>query len=346
MNINPKVVDISHYDRLVGKGFQSVREAGIIGVIHKSSEGTGVVDRPYADRRKLANDAGLLWGAYHFIRPCSDYAAQADFFLRCATPDDHTLVSLDFEVPTVPVDEARAFIEEVETKLGRKVVLYSGNTVKEDLGKKHDPWWAERRLWLAQYSSKWTVQPSWEAPWLWQFTGDGVGPKPHMIPGIEIDGGLDISSFDGTDEELIQQWVDDAHHEPQGASDADHPNLPTPTFSNVIMTEFCGEDDGPQTSAYTGKVIDPRALGVALPFHFKVPPKVRITGSAGITVDAPVVDVGPWFTNDPWFNTPDGRPRAESVARTNGAGIDATPATWEALGGRRGKAKITMQLLP
>ena len=39
-------------------------------------------------------DAGLLWGAYHFLRPVS-IAAQVDFFLKIASPDNTTLLALD-----------------------------------------------------------------------------------------------------------------------------------------------------------------------------------------------------------------------------------------------------------
>jgi hypothetical protein len=44
----------------------------------------------------------------------------------------------------------------------------------------------------------------WEKPWLWQFTGDGKGPAPHAIPGIQDN--MDISSFDGSDDDLAAQW--------------------------------------------------------------------------------------------------------------------------------------------
>ncbi len=205
MDINPKVIDISHYDRLVGGGFQDVRKAGIIGVIHKSSEGIGIVDHPYSARRPLAKEAGLLWGAYHFIRP-GDMISQAEFFLIAAQPDDHTLVSLDFEVDNVSVDECKQFAEHCELRIGRKIVLYTGHTIKEDLGNKIDAWWGARRLWLAQYTTKPVVQKSWKKYWLWQYTGDGLGPTPHNIRGIQIDGGLDISHYDGTDEQLIKEW--------------------------------------------------------------------------------------------------------------------------------------------
>jgi hypothetical protein len=37
---------------------------------------------------------------------------------------------------------------------------------------------------------------NWPSARLWQFTGDGIGPKPHSIPGI-VGSGIDINSYEG-----------------------------------------------------------------------------------------------------------------------------------------------------
>ncbi len=331
MTINPKVIDISHYDGVAGGGFQLARRFGIVGVIHKSSEGLGIVDSRYATRRASAVAAGMLWGCYHFIRS-GNMKNQAEFFLRAASSNDKTLVSLDYEVDNVNPSAAREFIELVESKIGRKVVLYSGNTIKEKLGSRHDPWWAERRLWLAQYATKWTVQASWRAPWLWQYTGDGVGPGPHNVPGIIISGGCDISSYAGNDEQLRAQWVDDSSHVPVPAPVPLPPPVPVPSpkqFTHIMASEFGGSGDA-QSSAYGGNV-DPNKPGVALPARFVgARPKVRVALN-GRTHDCFIVDVGPWFTNDPYWMH-DERPRAENNRGVNKAGIDLTPNVWKALG--------------
>jgi hypothetical protein len=154
----------------------------------------------------MAKDARLLWGAYHFIRPV-DTSKQVDLFLRTSQPDQDTLLALDYEVDSVSLDQAREFIEQVESRVGRSVVLYSGNTIKEKLGNRVDPWWGAHRLWLAQYGTSPRVPPSWTKAWLWQYTGDGQGPSPHQVPGIQGDGGIDISHWDGTDDELRAQWA-------------------------------------------------------------------------------------------------------------------------------------------
>ena len=77
--INPLVVDLSHHNDVAD--FGKVKAAGIAGIIHKATEATGFVDNMYVVRRSEAVNAGLLWGAYHFLRPVS-IPAQVDFFLK------------------------------------------------------------------------------------------------------------------------------------------------------------------------------------------------------------------------------------------------------------------------
>ena len=55
------VVDLSHHNANVD--FKKLRAGGIVGVIHKATQGTGFVDKKYEERRQIALDEGLLWGA-------------------------------------------------------------------------------------------------------------------------------------------------------------------------------------------------------------------------------------------------------------------------------------------
>ena len=82
--INPLVVDLSHHNDVAD--FGKVKAAGIAGIIHKATEAIDFVDNTYAVRRGHAVNAGLLWGAYHFLRPVS-IPAQVDFFLKIAAPE-------------------------------------------------------------------------------------------------------------------------------------------------------------------------------------------------------------------------------------------------------------------
>ena len=130
----PLVIDIYCGDEV--QDFARTRAFGIVGVIHKASEGTGFADKLYAARRKLATDLRMKWGAYHFFHGSAP-VVEADHFLEVAEPDADTLVALDWEdVPHLGApgaDKARAFLERIEEKLGRKAVIYSGNVAKEEI---------------------------------------------------------------------------------------------------------------------------------------------------------------------------------------------------------------------
>lgn len=204
--MTPVVIDVYHGDPVVD--FSLTKAAGIVGVIHKATQGGSIVDQGYSTRRKLALAAGLKWGAYHFFDFSASPQAQADHFLSVAAPDENTLVAFDWEnvgsrEPSAAL--ARAFLEEIETRLGRKAVIYSGNVAKEQI-KGKDDYFGSHKLWLCQYSTKWVVQESWTTPWLWQNNGDSYGPGPHTIPGIKglCDNNTVIGSM--TVDQLVAEW--------------------------------------------------------------------------------------------------------------------------------------------
>jgi GH25 family lysozyme M1 (1,4-beta-N-acetylmuramidase) len=205
---NPLVIDLSHYDP--AKNYNAVKNAGVVGVIYKATQGTGNQDGTYFSQRTAALKAGLLWGAYHFC-DASDPNKQAQNFVDNAQLDSSMLFCADLEDygdNTISKDQAVQFITKVETVLGRpgQCVIYSGNLVKEWLGDSKDEFFGARRLWLAQYGSNPVVQASWDQPWLWQYTDGSSGPEPHTIDGCDPTG-IDISSYTGTPDQLRSQWA-------------------------------------------------------------------------------------------------------------------------------------------
>src|SRR5215470_10782528 len=104
-------IDISHHNSVTS--WDAVRNAGVVGVIHKATEGTGFVDDQYLKRCAPAMRAGLMWGAYHFGNG-SNVQAQVDNFLGVVGVDNDTLYSLDWEDDpngnTMSVDQAKEFI--------------------------------------------------------------------------------------------------------------------------------------------------------------------------------------------------------------------------------------------
>jgi lysozyme len=203
--INRKVLDISHHNDV--NSWLQVLDAGVIGIIHKATEGTDYTDDTYKKRAAQAIDAGLLWGAYHFANG-KDVVSQVDHFLDVVGIDDETLYALDWEEDpdgdTMTLEQAYDFLQRLERQTGRKGVVYSGNTAKEALEDETDEYFGSHRLWLAQYSTTPVAQPSWEDWWLWQYSDGSVGPSPHGCPGVS--GLVDTNSWDGSDNELRQQW--------------------------------------------------------------------------------------------------------------------------------------------
>src|SRR5229473_2401817 len=146
------VVDLSHHT--ADPDFAVARDrGGIVGVIHKATQGLGFGDPTYADRETNAGAEGLLWGAYHFGTG-SDGVQQAEHFLNVVQPADDTLLVLDFEAnqqgPSMTLEEARAFVTHVMEATGRWPGLYSGHYIKELLGTSVDPVLRNCWFWLSQ----------------------------------------------------------------------------------------------------------------------------------------------------------------------------------------------------
>jgi GH25 family lysozyme M1 (1,4-beta-N-acetylmuramidase) len=212
-SMTPLVVDLSHHN--VVTSFAKVYAAGIRGVIHKASEGTRYIDKDYLSRREEARKAGLLWGAYHFATG-EDVETQVDHFLKTAlegeAPGSPVLLALDWEPEpakgnTMSLTQARQFCALVAARTSQKPVLYSGHLLKEQ-APKGDAFLSEHRLWLAQYASKAVLPAGFQRYFLWQYTGDGMGPTPHDVDGIQGTG-LDLNVYGGTPEGLAAEWVAD-----------------------------------------------------------------------------------------------------------------------------------------
>ena len=201
------VVDLSHHNASVD--FKKLRAGGVVGVIHKATQGTGFADKKYKSRRQAALDEGLLWGAYHF-GVGGDGSDQADFFLETVGSDPQTLLVLDFEPdltgPTMTLSQARDFVEHTSNVTGRFPGLYSGHLIKELLGSAPvDPVLSHCFLWFAQYKGPKPlgIPPTFRTWTFWQYT-DGVhGPEPHEASGV---GPCDRNFFNGSIEQLNELW--------------------------------------------------------------------------------------------------------------------------------------------
>lgn len=202
------VIDTSHHNRV--SSFAKAKAAGILGVIQKATQGTGYCDPTFASTRKKVEDAGLMFGAYHFGTG-GDAIAQADCFLSKA--GTKTLLVLDFEGNPqgrdMSLEEAEHFVHHIKEVTGRYPGLYSGHTVKEALAKAgvRRPEQTELSrcwLWIAQYSRAPLIPKVWTQWTLWQYTDGAVGSEPHSVPGV---GRCDRDQFNGTPEQLQAFWT-------------------------------------------------------------------------------------------------------------------------------------------
>lgn len=199
------VIDLSHHNQNLD--FPRIRTQGtILGIIQKATQGIGYEDPTYQANNGNATDAGLLWGAYHFGTG-SDGVDQAEHFLNFVSPDDQTLLVLDFEAnaqgPSMTLEEARAFVTHVHDVTGRWPGLYSGHYVKELLGTNTDPVLANCWFWLSQYGPTAVVPVNWPAWTMWQYTDGAVGPEPHSVPGAGL---CDRDKFNGDEAALRALW--------------------------------------------------------------------------------------------------------------------------------------------
>ena len=184
MSFTNAVIDLSHFDFKLS--LSDAQQAGIVGVIHKATQGCRFTDPTYKKNLAQAQSLGLLWGAYHFGTG-EDAVAQADFFLQTVQPSPGVLLVLDYESntagPTMTLQGARDFVTRIQAATGIWPGLYAGSYLKEQLGPRPDPVLKNCWLWLAEYSPTAALPPGWSNWSLWQYTDGHLVPDPNPITG-------------------------------------------------------------------------------------------------------------------------------------------------------------------
>jgi lysozyme len=219
------VIDISH--NVTVSSFRQVREAGMLAVIHKATEGGDWIDPSYASRRAAAEQAGLLWGAYHFGTRQYSGAKQAQSFLATVRPSPRTLLALDYEVNdpnprnTMTLPQAEEFVRVIQQQTGRLPMVYThaawadgeqrGKGGVRSLPILPGSLLTRCDLWLADHLEEPRVPKGWEGRgWkLWQYAADETADKaaygtvPRAIPGITH---CDRNLFNGDTSALYKYW--------------------------------------------------------------------------------------------------------------------------------------------
>ncbi|XP_017489432.1 PREDICTED: probable autolytic lysozyme [Rhagoletis zephyria] len=195
-----KIVDLSNWNENVN--FKIAKEDGILGVIHKATQGLKYVDPKYAERRKEAEDLGLLWGAYHFGVGESGGKDQANHFLKTVGETKNTILVLDIEEnqngKNIEPREAEDFVEEVLRMTGRLPLIYGSRYFLEGFS---TPTLTKCPLWIAKWGEEPILPKGWSDWILWQYTD---GKTAHEVKGI---GKCDRDKFNGTLKELKKFWL-------------------------------------------------------------------------------------------------------------------------------------------
>lgn len=169
------------------------------------------------------------------------------------------------------VQQAVQFLRLLEQKTGRKGAIYSGNRLKEHIGRLNAndrAYVAQHRLWLCQYGPHAVLPIGFTQWWLWQFTGDGVGPQPHTVPGIIAgNGGLDLNAYQGDKEKLASEWAPGAvaadaqqyiasTHSMQAEQDDEPTQATDPQPAAIVTPPDLPLNVQPQKAAYSLDIID------------------------------------------------------------------------------------------
>jgi len=208
MMLDKAIVDLSHWDEV--DSFEDAKNDGVVGIIHKATESNNDFDPTYNQRKNDALAVGLLWGAYHFLRP-GNMEHQAQYFVS-EVGNNLDLYAADHEDGGVSLDDLKVFLREVKQLTGKNPIIYSGDLLKEQLGDRVDSELSQYRLWLAEYTSGTPTWPQSTFPqwWLWQYTERG---ECAGIPG-NSEGNLDLNKYAGTEQQLIKEWSGKASPEP------------------------------------------------------------------------------------------------------------------------------------
>lgn len=201
------IIDVYYANNYTIAGLQA---AGVTAVLHKASEGTTVTDSKYASRKQAANQAGILWGAYHLTNGASAKKQINNFFSVESGADGTTLMALDWERShdgTIPdIDGIRELVTEFNNRTGYYPMLYGGHTLRDTpevvlgdtlLGK--CPLWYQRYRW----DPLGIPVRTWPTYTLWQFADEHRGfgsPPANVLPGA------DFNRFQGTAQELAAAW--------------------------------------------------------------------------------------------------------------------------------------------
>lgn len=191
-------IDVSHFQGVID--WQRVKAAGIGFAFIKATDGEHFVD-PQLNYNALACQAlSIPFGLYHFFRPATDSASQAQFFLANTKPYTPPLpAALDLEIGPVSAGEASTWLDIVDDAQEREPLVYTAPAfaIENKFGLAT---LGVYPLWIAEYTTKSAplVPAAWEDWEFWQHTPSGqVDGVPNAV---------DLDWFHGTVDDL-KAWI-------------------------------------------------------------------------------------------------------------------------------------------
>ena len=196
------IIDISHYNG-PSLDFEKASASGIVGVLHKASDGSTYIDPMYDQNRQNATAAGMKWGAYHYWEN-DPVDSQVQNFLGAVGNLQQVLLAVDVEISAVSWDQVGQFTAAVHERTGQWPGIYSNLSTLKSLTSGDGSQLAESWLWLAYYSSEVPESPVpsiWPTWTIWQYT------QSAQVPGItDSEHPCDRDTFNGSEAELMRLW--------------------------------------------------------------------------------------------------------------------------------------------
>ncbi len=198
-------IDVSNNQPTVD--WTQVRSAGHSFAFHKVTEGLNCPDRKFGKVRwKAMRDAGLVRGVYHFACPQRGRDPKAEVreflgFVKQAggLQSGDLRPVLDFEkfgragnlTQQQTLVWARGFVEEVQSRVGIRPIIYTGSFWRDEVGNPTDNLGC--RLWLAAY----VKDPRTCVPHAWAKESFSIHQFTDKGSCAGIPGGVDLNRLPG-----------------------------------------------------------------------------------------------------------------------------------------------------
>jgi lysozyme len=181
-------VDVSYHNDTVS--WSKVKAAGRSFAFARTSDGLTDLDDQFATNWKAMKAAGLVRGAYQFFRARHGGVELADLMVKQISDAGGLKVGdlppvLDFETlddqsAATAVSRAKDWIARIQTKLGVKPIVYTGNNMSDAIGTN----FKDYELWVAHYEVDCPRIPAgWRTWTFWQSSETGAvnGIAGHSV---------------------------------------------------------------------------------------------------------------------------------------------------------------------